>query len=317
MRNMKSVTNRRIKPRIKSKNKSYALKDSALYNLTTKKRLVELLGNPFNELVELSGDNNYRVFFLEKEGKKPREVQAPIYNLDVVQTRIASLLVRVATPDYLHSGVKGRSNITNATTHVGNHPVLTMDIQNYYPSVTKKAIFHFFHNTMRASPDVAGLLAELCSYDGHIPTGSRLSMPLSFWVNHPMFSRLHTLCQGKNVNLSLFVDDLTFSGSNVNNLFKNNVESIIECAGLTVHPDKTRLYRRGQPKIITGAIVDHNGIRVRNKHHKAIYLLFSEMEICTNDDQLKHLQEQLVGRLNAAGQIEPAFKQRAKQLILN
>lgn len=316
MHDMKPTTTRRSKPRIKSKNKSYSLKDSALYNITTKKRLVNLLEMPINKLEELSVDDNYRVFSLEKEGKKPREIQAPIYELDVVQTRIASLLVRVATPDYLHSGVKGRSNITNAAVHVGDHPVLTMDIQNYYPSVTKKAIYNFFHSTMRASPDVAEVLAKLCTYDDHIPTGSRLSMPLSFWANQPMCSRLYSLCQGKSVKMSLFVDDLTFSGLNVNQLFKKNVENIIECAGLSIHPEKTKLYKRNQPKIITGAVVDHSGVKVRNKHHKAIYMLYSEIRSCSNDDQLKVLQEKLVGSLNAAGQIEPAFKQRAKQLMI-
>jgi len=127
---MKSTTKRRPKPRIKSKNKSYTLKDSALYNLTTKKRLVDLLGRPISELKAVSTDNNYRIFDLEKASKQ-REIQAPTFALDVVQTRIASLLVRVAAPDYLHSGIKGRSNITNAEAHIGNHPVLTMDIRKF------------------------------------------------------------------------------------------------------------------------------------------------------------------------------------------
>ncbi len=140
---MKPTTKRRRKPRIKSKNKSYSLKDSPFYNLTTKKRLEKLLGKSVNELNDLLSENNYRVFFIKKNSKQ-REIQAPTYELDVVHTRIASLLVRLATPDYLHSGVKGRSNITNAMVHIGDHPILTMDIKKFYPSVTKKIDISFF-----------------------------------------------------------------------------------------------------------------------------------------------------------------------------
>lgn len=309
---MKSPIKHRRKLRIKSKNKSYLLQDSPFYKLTTKRRLVGLLSSTVSELKDLSSDENYRIFYLKK-GK--REIQAPKFELDVVQTRIASLLVRIATPDYLHSGIKGRSNITNAEIHIGDHPVLTMDIQKYYPSVTKKSIFNFFQSTMKASRDVAGILAELCTYDDHIPTGSRLSMPLSFWANHVMFSRIHSLCISEGVNMSVFVDDLTFSGKNVNNLFKHKIKKIIENAGLVVHPEKTTLYRREIPKLITGAMVGADGIKVRNKHHKQIYTLFSEMPHCTDTDEYDLMQKQLIGRLNAAGQIEPAFKIRAAQLL--
>jgi len=310
---MKATEIPRRKPRIKSKNKSYTLKDSPFYNLKTKKRLVEILGRPANELKDISSDDNYRIFHLEKHGKK-REIQAPTFELDVVQTRIASLLVRLAVPEYLHSGIKGRSNITNAQVHIGDHPVLTLDIQKFYPSITKKSIFHFFRGAMKESPDVAGLLAELCSCYDHIPTGSRLSMPLSFWANHAMYSRIQSLCLRKGVNMSVFVDDLTFSGINVNKQFKSNVERIIKDAGLNVHPKKTKLYSREKPKLITGAVVTQNGMNVRNRHQKAIYTLFSEIPECTDDARLESIQKQLIGRLNAAGQIDPLFKKRAALL---
>jgi len=308
---MKSVVKRRFKPRIKSKNKSYTLKDSALYNLSTKKRLETVLGKTVSELKKLSSDDSYRVFSLEKEGKKPREIQAPKFDLDVVHTRIATLLVRVAMPDYVHSGVKGKSNITNAYVHIGDHPALTMDIKNFYPSITKKSMFHFFNGAMKAAPDVAGILAELCSYEDHIPTGSRLSMPLSYWTNSSMYSRIYSLCDHKEVSMSIFVDDLTFSGANVNGLLKKNIEEIIECSGLAVHPEKTRFYNRETPKLITGAIVGKSGMKVRNKHHKDIYTSFSDMKLCKDDAELEIIQKQLVGRLNAAAQIDPLFKQRA------
>lgn len=310
---MKLVTKRRPKPKIKLKNKSYELKDSALYNLRTKRKLIALLGCSQQKLKGLSEDSNYHVFDLVKEGKKPREIQAPNFELDMIQTRIASLLVRVATPEYLYSGVKGRSNISNAEVHIGNHPVLTMDIQNFYPSITKKSIFNFFSSAMNAAPDVAGILAEVCSYNNHIPTGSRISMPLSFWANHKIYSDLNALCISENINMSIFVDDLSFSGVNVGKLFQLRVKNIIESGGLIVHPKKTNLYDKDKPKLITGVIVGKDGIKVRNKHHKAIYTSFSELGKCKDEKEFNIMQKKLLGRLSAAGQIESKFKNRAKQ----
>ncbi len=114
--------------------------------------------------------------------------------------------------------------------------------------------------------------------------------------------------------MSVFVDDLTFSGKNVNKLFSNSVAKIVQDAGLIVHPGKTQLYGHDKPKLITGVIVDGDGMSVRNKHHKAIYTLFSDIPECTDDVQLEKMQKELVGRLNAAGQIDSAFKQRASQV---
>jgi retron-type reverse transcriptase len=310
---MKLVTKRRPKPKIKLKNKSYELKDSALYNLRTKRKLIALLGCSQQKLKALSEDSNYHVFNLVKEGKKPREIQAPNFVLNMIQTRIASLLVRVATPEYLYSGIKGRSNISNAKVHVGNHPVLTMDIKNFYPSITKKSIYNFFYSTMNAASDVAGILAEVCSYNNHIPTGSRISMPLSFWTNYKIYSDLNTLCIRESINMSIFVDDLSFSGVNVDKLFQLKVKKIIESGGLIVHPKKTRLYHKDKPKLITGVIVGKDDIKVRREHHKAIYTLFSELGKCKDEKEFNIMQKKLLGHLNAAGQIESKFKNRAKQ----
>lgn len=305
----------KYKPRIKSKNKSYPIKDSALYNLTTKKRLENILKKPTSELISLANDANYRVFFHKRLDGKKREIQAPTIGLDIIQTRIASLLVRIAIPDYVHSGVKGKSNISNAKIHAGDHPVLTIDIKNFYPSISRKSIFHFFKNTMNDAPDVADMLAGLCTYQDHIPTGSRISMLLSFWANHKMYSSLHALCESQEVTMSIYVDDMTFSGRSVNRLFQRKVEKIVSNAGLEVHPEKTRLYKRYQPKLVTGVIIDGETFKVRNKHHKNIYTLVNEIKSAKSDASLKSLQKSLFGSLHAAGQIDPIFKQRAKAFL--
>lgn len=302
------------KLRIRSKNKTYLLKDSCLYNISTKSKLCKILFSNQNQLEKLANDSNYKVFSIEKSNGERRLIETPNEALNVIHTRIASLLVRVKQPDFIHSGVKGRSNITNAKAHVGEHPVLTMDLEKFYPSVSKKSIFYFFHEVLQCSPDVSGMLAELCSYDSHLPTGSRISMPLSFWANYKMYSDLDKLSTSKNLTMSVYVDDLTFSGSQADKRLQKDVERIVSSAGLVINSDKTRIFRANDPKIITGVVIHGNDLRVRNKHHKAIHNLFNQRDEVSEEDLLEAIDKKLIGHLNAAGQIDKKFKQKAVTL---
>lgn len=300
------------KLKIRSKDKSYTLKDSPFYNLSTKKALAELLYISLSDIKRISRTSNYNVFQLG-EIPKQREIQAPKLELNIIHTRIASLLVRIKTPDYLHSGIKKRSYISNAKVHVGDFPVLTMDIRKFYPSVTKTSVFNFFKKYMNTSADVAGILAELSCYEDHIPTGSRLSMPLAYWANNLMYSRIDALCKSKDIRMTVYVDDLTFSGKNVNRLFQKQIEELITSCGFEFHPDKTRLYSRISPKLITGVVVDNEKILLSNKHHKSIYELFNDLEKFSHTSIDKSVIDKLTGKMNAASQIDSKFKQRVKQ----
>lgn len=97
------------KPKLKisTRDKSYNLIDSPLYKLKNKKRLAQLLNINLCDFRTLtSDDENYSVFEqLSKKGKV-RKIQKPVHKLDVVHTRIASLICRIQTPLYLHSGKK-------------------------------------------------------------------------------------------------------------------------------------------------------------------------------------------------------------------
>lgn len=302
---------RHRKPRINRKGKSYDLRDCALFNIQSKKRLSTIIGVPLATLQKLKSDTSYRQFPVSK-GAKERHIQAPKYELDIVHSRIASLLLRVKLPDAIHSGIQKRSNITNAECHIGDHPVVTMDIRKFYPSVSKTSIYHFFYSKLQCSSDVSGLLAELCTYSNSLPTGSRLSMPLAYWANYDMYNSLISMCKASNITFTIFVDDLTFSGKNVSRSLIEEVTLIVKNAGLKIHPDKNKFYSADQPKLITGAVVDKTGLKVRNKHHMLIYELFAKMEVCSDDVQLEKYQRELLGRLSAAGQINPKFKQKAR-----
>ncbi|EOX4083476.1 reverse transcriptase family protein [Vibrio alginolyticus] len=306
---------RKSKLKLETKNKSYPLQDSPFHKLTSKKVLRKLLDVEADKLKKLRQDKgNYSEFDDIGESGKARKIQKPARDLDIVHTRIASLLCRISTPQYLHSGKKQHSNITNARQHQNRHPLLATDVKSFFPSTTWDMVFSFFYSVMKCSSDVSEILADLCTCHKHIPTGSRISMPLAFWANIRMFSELEALSAKHNVTMTVYVDDLTFSGMQVNKLFRSSAKKIITKHGHVMHPTKTKLYKSNQAKLVTGVVVEGESIKVRNEQHRKMH---EELGVWCEIKDMPYamsssITSKLLGRLHAMGTIDDKFKQKAK-----
>ena len=151
--------------------------------------------------------------------------------------------------------------------------------------------------------DLAGLLSEICTYQGHIPTGSRLSMPLAYFASSDMFDRLHEISRNKKIIMTVYVDDITFSGADVDKKFKESIINTINYSKFEVKPSKTCLFKKHSAKIVTGVVINKKSIYIRNRQHKII------TDLRNGSDQ-----EKLISHLYAAAQIEPNFKKIAKKV---
>lgn len=301
---------KRRKPRIITKKKLYPLQDSVFYKLSNKKRLASFLSSTPQELKSLIGNNNYRCFVQTKNGK-PRLIQEPLPKLDKIHSRVASLLCRIETIDGLHSGKKGRSNISNARAHIGQgKKVITADIKSFFPSTSRQNVFDFFYNTMRCAPDIADLLSKVLTYDDHVPTGSRISMPLAYFANKKMFDEIESVACECGAKMTIFVDDLTFSGAMLQKNFIGRLETIVKKYGHKIHPSKTRFYGVNEVKLITGAAIKGNYIAPRNRHLKQLRGKLSEwLESPVKDENLAN---RVLGRMTFIGSIDPRYKDKAR-----
>lgn len=241
----------------KNKAKSYPLKESILYNLKSKNKLASLLHMPLKELNLLQNDTFYSCF----QTDKGRNIQSPQDKLYIIHKYINKLLSRVELPKYLHSGRKKRSSITNARVHLrSNYKTLAVDIENFFPSTLATKVFNLFFNIMKQSPDVAKLLTNLVTYNGYIPTGSPLSMNLAFFSNIAMFDELYHFADNRCCKMTVFVDDLTFTGKAVNKNFLVNIEKIITKYNLKIKHRKTNFFYENSPKFVTGVVIKNNKI---------------------------------------------------------
>lgn len=295
----------------------YDITQSPLYNLRSKKKLASLLNlpsyNALNTLLRL--EEPYRKFKIESKGKL-RPIEVPSRTLLPIHNRLFALLTRIQLPDYLHSGVKGRSYLTNAKAHIGQKEAYTLDIKKFYPSVTRAKVASFFRKKMKCSGDISGILANITTCDQHIPTGSALSQVLAYLSCQEMFDTLFVVSTEANLKMTCYVDDVTLSGEKIlRQWIHDRIKPTIKKFGMNSHKDK--LFGTGQVKEITGVIVDGNTLKVCNRMHKSIYDLLMQISLTEDSLLLNDLYNKLIGKLSAAGQINEKFKQqRAKATII-
>lgn len=292
----------------------YPINQSPLYLLKSKKRLADILGLSIVDIRYLSkaDQDNYNLFTINKDSPKPRNIQHPKPKLAKVHKLICSLLMRIETPGYLHSAIKGRSYITNASEHIGADSMVKIDVKKFYESAEREAVFRFFFFTMRESSDVANILANILTFDGHLSTGSSVSPILSFWAYKQMFDEINDLVDSNGLRVTLYVDDITVSGKGTTKKIRFEIAKIIHRYGLRAH--KLKYYECDSHKTVTGVIIKPDGLHLPNKRHKKIkddhvsYMKESDLGEKTN------ISNRLIGRLYEAGQIDKNFICKANQL---
>ncbi|MGA2505937.1 MAG: reverse transcriptase family protein [Chitinispirillaceae bacterium] len=286
--------------------KSYQLENSPLYRLQNKQKLSELLNISVKELKSLCPGGFYKVW-IKKTDNKEREIQEPIGIRKKVHLRIHTLLSRINKPGYLFSGKKGVSCIHNAKHHAGNYYFLCTDISHYYTNCKREFIFRFFYNKMQMSADLAWIMTDIVSYNGHIPTGSHLSQDLAFLIHSDIFDIIHNIANEKGISFSLYVDDMTFSS---NTMIPKTTHLLInhhlKKTGLVLKRKKTKYYSKRHYKKITGVIISPtNELLIPNRHMKHIKDTITKYQ--TLIDIPDKEKSTLLGKLRYARQIKNDF----------
>lgn len=303
--------------------KKYLLNQSPFYKLSNKKKLAKILfislfdlkniQNCRDDIIDkkLSNDKNFKIKIKKDKKGKDRQMEIPNNFLKKIHERIANLLSNIETPLYLHSAIKNHSYKTNAKVHIGEHSLIKTDISNFYPSTTFNKIFLFFYKTMLCEYDIATILAKICTYNKHLPTGSPLSPILSFFANKNMFDEINDLCLRNNLNFTVYIDDLTISGNGCFKIF-GEVLKIIYKNGYKTKSKKNIKYLSGYTKEVTGVIIKNNELRLPNIRYKKIRKLEEEIKDVQDKYILKKKYNELVGRLREGSQFDEKLKEKLK-----
>lgn len=306
---MKSVRKPKVrKRRLERPTIQYPLHQSPLYKLQTKKKLAALLGVSLKVLRKVSREPVY-ARWVNTEGAKPRPIQAPLGPLEALHHRIGSLLRRIEHPDYLHSGVPGRTCVTNAIPHALRMPTIKVDLKSFYDHSTEEMVFRLFAKRFLCSHDVSRILAKITTCDGHIPTGSQLSQELAFWSSRGMFDELDEFVSERSGAMSIWVDDIaiTFPGARRTHL--GQIGRIIEGHGHGWH--KEMYFGAARPKVITGVVLYKGELALPNSRHQKLGQLYERIHR-GNETVAISAMETLNNSLASAGQISSVFEEKRK-----
>lgn len=252
--------------------------------LASPKALAQAMGLSLGELRFLAYDralatvSHYRRFTIPKKTGGLRLISAPMPRLKRAQYWVLdALLAHAPVHEAAHGFVPGRSIVTNARAHVGRDVVVNLDLKDFFPTLDYRRVKGKFRGLGYAEP-VATVLALLCTepdvdaveIDGQrlyaargprrLPQGAPTSPALTNLICTRLDGRLSGLGRSLGFTYTRYADDLTFSASGaaaekVGALLKY-VGEIVAAEGFTVHPDKTRVMRRGRHQEVTGLTVN-------------------------------------------------------------
>jgi retron-type reverse transcriptase len=190
---------------------------------------------------------------------------------------LRNILEKVAVHDAAHGFRRGRSIVSNAAPHAGAEVVVNLDLKDFFPTITFRRIRGVFRKLGYAE-QVATILALLCSephtdtvqLDGRtyhvargerfLPQGAPTSPAITNLLCRRLDARLFRVAEQLGFRYTRYADDLTFSASgesaaNVGRILRR-VRWVVEQEDLHVHPDKTRVWRRGRRQEVTGLVVN-------------------------------------------------------------
>lgn len=302
---------RKRPPRLETPKKQYTLDQCALFRVQGIGQLIHILNwkGGRKELEELPAiHGSYRTW----KNEKGRTLQSAGPELRRVQTRIAILLRRVIPPEYRHSGVRGRSFLTNAQQHLQFDPSVKLDIRSFYPTTSFQHVRRFFKDSMKCAGDVAFLLAKLCCYrERHLPTGGVHSEVMAFYCHRGNFEKLLARVTARGGTMTVYVDDimLTMPGASLTDL--EWARRLFAQQGVKIHPGKSKVIPKRGTKVITGVEVRGGRVRAPKRQHMMIKQRLDEIREAPADQDVKSAVNSLLGHMDHVAQIDPRFQARA------
>ena len=251
---------------------------------------------------------NFYKSFKDKKGRK----------LFICSRIITSLhkqlmkLFNVEKPQYLKSGVKKESHITNAKYHSASNFFLLIDIKSFYPSITKGKIKKQLTSTYSQSNQVAEFISNLVTVPQEntvnkraLVTGSPLSQSFAYLINKKMLDELNSVSKKENIKFTVYVDDMTFSSKQVISYkFHTKIYNILTKYGYATHlkgEKKNFRGKVGKKSKITGIQITKYGFRLLKKHKDKIKQIIEKNEHISR-------QKTLLGLVNFAIQVNPKYK---------
>ncbi|HPD14205.1 MAG TPA: reverse transcriptase family protein [Planctomycetota bacterium] len=315
------------------------LAENGLPNLASRDDLAQALGIPRGALDWLTFPDaakeppHYSAFAVPKRSGGYRVLYAPKPRLKAAQQWIRrEILAKTHASESAHGFVETRSILTNAAPHAGRDIVLTLDLDNFFPSVTYRRVRGIFQS-LGYGEEMAIPLALLCTVrpaekvrefvggQRHrmLPQGAPTSPALANLACRHLDARLDGLAAKFGCVYTRYADDLTFSGDEAFarslKRFLPLVHQIVSNEGFKLKKGKTHYARRGARQEVTGLVVN-DGPRVPRAYRRRLRAILHNARKtgleAQNRGKHPHFAHALRGRIEFIRSTHP---QLASQLL--
>ena len=158
-------------------------------------------------------NKHYRIFSVPK-GRSSRIIEAPKVGLKFVQKWLATQFEVAWEPhSAVHGFVRRRSHITAAAEHLGSDWVISVDIENFFPSTEEQVVRKSLRRLGYAFPSSVEILTRICCYDRRLPQGAPTSPVISNIALDEVDCKISNIAQSEGWNFTRYADDLVLSGT--------------------------------------------------------------------------------------------------------
>ncbi|HEU4406825.1 MAG TPA: reverse transcriptase domain-containing protein [Polyangiaceae bacterium] len=292
----------------------------------------------------VSESSSYVRFTIPKKAGGTRLISAPMPRLKAAQRWVLErLLAPLAAHEAAHGFRRGRSIVSNAAPHVGAKVVINVDLKDFFPSVTYRRVKGVFRSHGHAE-SVATALALLCTepeveaveLDGRryfvalgerrLPQGAPTSPALTNLLCRRLDRRLEAASAKFGFVYTRYADDLSLSspdparGATAKML--NVLRAVIASEGFELHPDKTRVLRRGRRQEVTGLTVNRS-LGVERAELRRFRALLHQLDVKGPEGlrwgQSNDVFAAALGFANYVAMVQPekgaALRQRVRELM--
>lgn len=273
-------------------------------------KLAICLGISLTELLYLQQHSNQYFFLNKRELKKDgsfRDTYDVKLRLKTVHEKIVKRFLRdIQYPEYLQGGVKKRDCISNAKQHIQVNTIISEDITNFFPSISKKIIYEVWVKFFCFSHEVAECLSELVTYNGFLVQGCKAS---GYLCNLIWWDREYQLVQKlkvKGLTYTRYVDDVNVSANHdISNQEKSeiisSIISLFKSGGAKPNRKKHKIMNKGSSQIINKMNVTAKRPTInkleRNKIRAAVYECELNFAKLKNTLEYKKLFLSTLGRI--------------------
>lgn len=207
------------------------------------------------------GNGKFRTIYVPNKQEKA--------HLRSLVWKIADRAAKACPKEVPHGFMRKRSPVTNAQAHVGHEFTLTMDLRDFFATVTEKML------TGKLSAEIVKDIIVDGSARQGLPTSPAAANLAAADMDKAILKWITK--NNKQIIYTRYADDLTFSYDDpgLTEILKVNIPQIVKRCGFTLAEEKTHVYSaKAGRRIITGIAVDnelHPTRRIKRKLRAAIH----------------------------------------------